>query len=327
MAFSAQIYFSGGISNPFISLFLLQVIIATILLSTTYACIIAALTLSCYLWLSKNYQELHAFHHHSQNLFDLHLYGMLISYIIAVILLLIFITKIVKNLKQKDQQILAQEQLIKMGLLAVGTAHELGTPLSTISVILNDLKEISVNEKSKKDFLQDIEIIDLQLQRCKKIISEITSNSGNSRVEEASKIKAKDAFDNLVERWKKLKNPQNLFYKFNYKFQGEENLEIILDDILTQSLFDIFDNAFEASPMWIKIEVEVAKNLIVISVEDKGEGFKKEVLKNLGKPNLSTKNSSGLGLFLAMNSLPRINGKLEIKNTKHGALVKIIIKL
>ena len=314
IAFSGQIYLSGGISNPFISLILLQ---------TTYAYLISAITIICYLWLSRNYQELHAFHHHSQNLFDLHLYGMLLSYIIATILLLIFITKIVKNLKQKDQQALAQEQLIRMGLFATNAAHELGTPLSSALVILNDLKDTPIKEELKKDFIKDIEIIESQIYRCKEIISDIASSFKKPRLEKASKINIKEVFSDLIKKWQNSKDLPNLFYNFS----GEEDLEIILDDILIQSFFDILDNAFEASKQWISIRVTATKKIISIEVEDRGGGFEKKILENLGKTNLSTKNSSGLGLFLAFNSLPRINGKLEIKNINQGALAKIIINL
>jgi len=171
-ALTAQLYFSGGISNPFISLFLLQVIIGAILLRRIYAWLIAVITIFCYIWPSFNYQELHAFHHHEDgDLFNLHLHGMLISYVFAAILLLIFVTKIIKNLREGDEKInllkrqsLEREQVIRMGLLATGAAHELGTPLSTISVILDDWKEMNL----KKDLIEDVEVIEAQLSRCKK---------------------------------------------------------------------------------------------------------------------------------------------------------------
>lgn len=316
LAFSVQIYFSGGISNPFISLFLLQVIISAILLKGRYAWLIAAITIICYLFLSKNYNMLHALHRHDQSMFDLHLYGMLISYVIATILLLIFITKITKNLKEKDAQVLAQEQLIRMGLLASNAAHELGTPLTTMLVMVSDLKKELPQNK-------DIEIIESQINRCKKIISNIISVLGNSRLEEASKTNAKAAFDDLIKTWVENKNPKNLIYNFN----GDENLEIIFDDILKQSLHDVFDNALEASKDWVKINVDINKNNLIITILDQGEGFSGEVLKNLGKSNLSTKNSSGIGLFLAINSIKRIGGKLEAVNLANGAQVKITIKL
>ena len=316
LAFSVQIYFSGGISNPFISLFLLQVIIGAILLEPLYAWLIAIITIISYLFLSKNYQMLHAFHHHNQDIFDLHLYGMLISYVIAVILLLIFITKITKNLKEKDAQVLAQEQIVRMGLLSSSAAHQLGTPLNTILLIVDDLK---------KDFSQnqDIKIIESQVNRCKKIISNIVSYAGNPRLERASKTNARKTFDDLVKTWSENKNPPNLIYNFS----GDENLEIIFDDILRQTIFDIMDNALEASNDWVGIDVKINKNNLIITISDQGKGFDCKVLENLGAINFSTKNSSGIGLFLAINAIKRIGGKLEAVNLKHGAQVKITIKI
>lgn len=170
IALTAQLYFSGGASNPFISLFLLQVIIGGILLETIYAWLIAGLTIACYVWLGSNHQEhLHHFH--------LHLQGMLISYVLAVILLLVFITRLSKNLRERDQ-------MIRMAMLATSAAHELGTPLSTISVIVGDWKKMSLD----KNLLKDASIIESQLNRCKKIISTILSNSGSKRVEEAKDL-------------------------------------------------------------------------------------------------------------------------------------------
>ena len=71
-ALTAQLYLSGGISNPFISLFLLQVIIAAVLLRPFYAWALASITTACYVWPSFYYQEIHAFHHHEdgENLFN-----------------------------------------------------------------------------------------------------------------------------------------------------------------------------------------------------------------------------------------------------------------
>lgn len=191
-AFALQIYLSGGASNPFISLFLLQVIIAAILLQGNYAWLIATITTIYYVLLSFYYQHLHAFHAHGEmgGFFNLHLQGMLMSYILAAILLLIFIGNIMKNLRERDEKIHAMKkdvveknQMIRTALLASAAAHELGTPLATISVILGDWKKMNL----EKGLNSDITTIENQLTRCKKIISEILTNSGKTRVEQADK--------------------------------------------------------------------------------------------------------------------------------------------
>lgn len=327
-ALTAQLYFSGGISNPFISLFLLQVIIAAILLDAFYAWLIAVLTIGCYIGLGFYYQELHAFHDHEEgDLFNLHLHGMLIGYVMASVLLLIFITKINKNLKARDKKInflkhqsLQKEQVIRTGLLATSAAHELGTPLSTISVILADWKSMNID----KTLLEDVAIVEKQLNRCKKILSEILSASGKARMEEAKKIPVKKFFDDLVNDWQDSRNPENLIYNFSGNAK-----EIVADNILSQAFFNIFDNALETSPSFVSIDVTANEDFIEVSVEDQGKGFNKDIIKKIGQPNLTTKNSSGLGLFLAINIFEGIGGNLKISNSKNfGAkvLVKIPVK-
>lgn len=171
---TAQLYFSGGISNPFISLFLIQVIIAAILLRAAYAWMIALLTTFCYLWLSFNFIELNF---SEENFFDLHLHGMLVSYVIAAALLLIFITRMAKNLRQ-------QEEFMRFAMLATAAAHSLGTPLNTISVIVDDWKKFDL-QKLPQDLQKDILLMESQVKRCKEAVSEILSNSGNERLEQA----------------------------------------------------------------------------------------------------------------------------------------------
>lgn len=327
-ALTSQLYLSGGITNPFTSLFLPQVIIGAILLRPIYAYLIAFITIICNIWISFNYKELLSFHHHqSDNLFDLHLHGMLISYIFTAILLLIFVTKISKNLKEGDKEInllkqrsLEKEQIVRMGLLATGAAHELGTPLSTISVIIGDWKKMNLD----KDLIEDVNIAEDQLKHCKKILSEILSSSGKTRLETAKKEDVTDIFNSLIKEWSDSRLPQNLIYNFN----SEIEKETILDDILIKAFFNIFDNALEESPNFISIDINITKDIFTINIEDRGKGFDNQIIKEIGKANLTTKNSSGLGLFLALNALHKVDGKLEINNlTNKGAKVTIIIPL
>ncbi len=325
-ALTAQLYFSGGISNPFISLFLLQVIISAILLRQIYAWFVGVVTVVCYVWLSFNYQELHSLHHHEDgDFFNLHLHGMLVSYVFAAALLLIFVTKIIKNLQEKDrdfyllkQQSNEEEKLVRIALLATAAAHELSTPLSTISVILGDWKKADLTN-SKEEFLQDVLVAEEQLGRCKKILSNILLSSGKERLEQAKAISAKDAFDSLVKSWSDLRRPQNLLYDFC----GNADKKIILDEALTQVFFNIFDNAFEESAKWVSIKVEANDSEMLVTIQDRGRGFAAEILQEIGKPNLTTKNGSGLGLFLAVSVLRRIGGILQVKNLENGALVTV----
>ncbi len=182
-AFAILIYFSGGASNPFISLFLLQVVIAAILLKEIHAFLITSSTIIFYVLLNFHYQHLHAFHHHSgsQGFFNLHVQGMLFAYIIAAILLLIFIGNISKNLRARDEKIhkMSKENaLIRNALIATSAAHELSTPLSTIAVVLGEWKNSNLDENLKSDIV----LIEKQIARLEKIIDEILENSNRKRL-------------------------------------------------------------------------------------------------------------------------------------------------
>ena len=113
-----------------------------------------------------------------------------------------------------------------------------------------------------------------------------------------------------------------------YNFRGEGAKKIILDDTLIQGFYNIFDNALEESPNIVLIDVVVTKNEINLNVEDRGKGFDEKILQEIGKANITTKNSNGLGLFLAISSLRRFDGTLQIKNlAEKGAKVEIKIPL
>jgi two-component system, sensor histidine kinase RegB len=174
VALTAQLYFSGGIYNPFISLFLLQVIIAAILLRAVFAWIIAAITICCYVWLIFNFIDLSF---SNENFFDIHLHGMLISYVIAALLLLIFITRMAKNLRE-------QQEFMRSAMLATAAAHDLGTPLNTISIVLEDWQKFEAKNFSD-EMKKDLSLIESQIKRCKEAVSKILSASKSERMEQA----------------------------------------------------------------------------------------------------------------------------------------------
>ena len=334
-AFALQIYLSGGISNPFISLFLLQVIIGAILLKPLFSWLIAFITLIFYLLLSKFFYvinfdlianstiENHSHSHHRN--FDLHLQGMLINYVISAILLIIFIGKIIKNIRDGEQKIhdleqrfLKEKQMAEIALFATSSAHNLGSPLSTISIIINDWKKI-YHDKNLQD---DIKIINSQLQKCKNILSEILNYSGNSRLESFESQSLKNCCENLVKNWQKNCEIKELEFEFLCTIEQP----FFFDNILTQAIYNVFNNAFEAYKDNIKITFLNDENNLIIKIIDDGLGFDEKILKNLGKPNLSTKKSSGFGLYLTIKTLEKINGNLIVKNIKNnGAQVEILI--
>lgn len=325
-ALTVQLYLSGGATNPFVSLFLLQVILGAVLLRPWSTWIIVLVTSASYIWLTAFYEDIgfsmHPHEHARFDRFDLHIYGMFICFVLAAVLLVLFITRITRNLRDRDAQVaelarqsVEEEQIVRMGLLASGAAHELGTPLATLSVILNDWWRMPAL-RAEQGFVEELTEMQAALDRCKEIISRILVSSGEARGEDAERTTLAVFLEHVVETWRETRAPRQL----DYINRVSPDEQIVSDAILKQILFNVFDNALEASPDWVQITTSRQGDQLLIEVRDKGPGFQPKILAEFGKPYQSTKNrpGSGLGLFLVVNVLRKLGGSVTATNDAGG---------
>ena len=118
------LYLSGGASNPFVSLFILQVILAIVLLPQGHAALILLATIAAHFWLTGNGVPLplpHLWHGAGPSFLDLHLQGMFLSFLLAASLLTWFVTRITANLRDRDAQIQALRQPVSYTHLTLPT--------------------------------------------------------------------------------------------------------------------------------------------------------------------------------------------------------------
>lgn len=92
------------------------------------------------------------------------------------------------------------------------------------------------------------------------------------------------------------------------------------DAALKQVIFNVLDNALEASPQWVGVTARRQGQALVLMVRDHGKGFDKEILAALGKPYMSSKGreGGGLGLFLVVNVIRKLGGTVTARNTGLG---------
>ncbi len=326
---TAQLYLSGGATNPFVSLFLLQAVLGAVLLQTWSTWTIVAVTSGCFIWLTTSYNEIgfsepmHSGAH--SRLFAVHIYGMFICFLLAAVLLVLFITRINRNVRDQDlrlaelrQQSAEEEHIVRMGLLASGAAHELGTPLATMSVILNDWERMPA---LRADGELEAELIEMQtqLKRCKTIVSGILRSSGEERGENSERTSIVNFIDGVVDDWEESRNPS----RFEYTNRLVGDFVIASDVLLQQILYNVLDNAFEASPAWVGIDITQSGEMLSIAVRDAGPGFAPDMLAEFGKPYRSTKQKpgSGLGLFLVVNVLRKLGGQATATNVPTGGAI------
>ncbi len=329
---TAQLYLSGGTTNPFIFLYLLQVILSAMLLEAWSTWSIVAITSVCLVGLTLFSSPLALSYDHELRFFSLYVQGMLICFTLNGILLAFFMTRISRNLRAGDARLaefqkraLEEEHIVRMGLLASGAAHELGTPLATLSVILGDWKRMP-EFTNNQVLLEEITEMETQLQRCKSIVSSILLSAGEARGESSVKTTLSAFLDDLATEWRKSRPVAS----FEYSNRIAHDVPVVFDSVLKQMICNVLDNACEASPQFVSLDVSRQGDTLTLLITDKGPGFVPAMLEHIGKPYQSSKGrpGSGLGLFLVVNVARKLGGTVHARNREEGgALVELTLPL
>ena len=322
---TVQLYLSGGIANPFVFLFLLQVVIGTVLLRSPGSWVIAAAAALCVVGLAAVPAPLKLAVEPARGLADHYVQGLLVCFLLIAGLLVVFITRIGGILRERDarlaelrQRAVEEEHIVRIGLLASGAAHELGTPLSTLSVILGDWQHLPTMA-SDGELHNDVLEMQAQVARCKSIVTNILMAAGETRAEAPTETTLHALFDELALEWEQARNPP----RFDYRNQSGPDPRIVTDAGLRQMVFNVLDNALEASPDWVALDVRCEDDAVVVVVADAGPGFEPGILQRLGTPYNSSKGrpGGGLGLFLSVNVARTLGGRLQAENRPQGGAV------
>ncbi len=330
LALTAQLYLSGGATNPFTTLYLLHVILGAVLLETWATWAIVGLTSACFLTLTGFYRPIVAPDLSDQAFFQLFVMGMFAGIVLDAILLVIFAGRITANLRLRDARLADMRQseaeqthIVRMGLLASGAAHELGTPLATLDVILGDWGRMPVFA-GDAELAQELQDMRSEVRRCKVIVTDVLLSAGEARGGDVRVSTLRDFMDEVVADWRASRPSQGLAYETDLHFSGP----IVSDSTLKQIIHNVLDNALDASPLALTLRASQTGDQLVITVEDEGAGFGAETLANFGKPYNSSKGrvGGGLGLFLVVNVARKLGGEASAAN-KPGGGARITLSL
>ncbi|MFV8817047.1 ATP-binding protein [Haliea sp. E17] len=327
-----QLYLSGGATNPFVFLYLLQVGLAAVLLAPKYAWTLLVVATASFLWLAVAGKPIDLPQDYHLGLGSVYVQGMLICLVLNGVLLLVFLSRIIRTRREHDarlaelrQREAEEDHIMRMGLLASGAAHELGTPLATIAVILGDWRYMPAFT-SDPDLYQEIQEMQAQVKRCKTIVSGILLSAGETRGESSGEATVHEFFEELVSEWRETRGARCLQFRNHFG----EDMDIASDSVIKQTIANLLDNALEASPAWIALEVGRRDDSLLVKVTDRGKGFDKAVFERLGQPYQSTKGraGSGLGLFLVFNVVRTLGGNVNVRNlAEGGAEVQLTLPL
>ncbi len=328
---SFLLYLTGGTINPFSIFLIIPSIFASNSLSVRTNILLIILTISSIVFLTFYHQELPS--PLNDYIFsNYYYYSVPLALIIALIFLSFFAltfgneSKVRKNALDKIQEVISKEnELVSLGGQAAAAAHSLGTPLSTIKIISQDLYE---NFKNNKELKKDVELLQSQVDRCNVILKKLSLNP----------VVEDDFIDKDITLNSYVKEIVNSFKQIsdkNFIINTEQNYNSFEISKLIEVVYGIrnfIGNANKFAKKNIYISITSDSENSSISIEDDGTGFPKDILTKIGDPyikSLQSKNKSraglGLGIFIGKTLLEKNKAKLLIRNseTRGGAEIKI----
>lgn len=323
LLYSCLLYQVGGSNNPFSSLLLMPVILSATTLGRNFTWAIATLACVCFsLLLNFNIPITlpdTGHQHQAVAMMNLHMTGMWINFLITAALITYFVVNIGDHLKQKDlvltkarEQRLRDQQLLSLATMAAGTAHEMGTPLATMRVLLH---EMSLDHCQDNELSDDIRILQSQVASCSDRLKQL-ADSVKEEHEQARYLPADQFLKELLHRWQILRPDA----RFEAPTIADGSSPMIKSSIpLQQSFINLLNNASDASPEPLDISLDYLKQAIVVKIHDQGPGIPLEQAEDLGKPFITTKGKGlGIGLFLTASALTSYGGEVRLYNHPQG---------
>lgn len=342
LAITAILYFTGGATNPIAWFFLLPLIIAATVLPQEYTWYMVIFTSGCYTMLISYYQPLpdlqpfdvdlpknhrmRALHdlHASMpgHALDLHVFGMWFGFVFSAVMVAYFVVEMAKNLRARErslaevrEQSLRNERVVALGTLAAGAAHEMGTPLGTMAIVIGEI-EREYGGVDGSDLGDKMRILRDQVSRCKQALSVMSASAGEIRAESGHLMSVTTYLDSVVASWRQQRPGVRLDYR---KTGVRPDPGLLAELTLTQALVNIMNNAAEVSEEGIALHVRWDHRWVTLRILDTGPGISPDVSDLLGKEPISTKdNGMGVGLFLAFSTIHRLGGVIEMMPRERG---------
>ena len=327
------IYLTGGVTNPFVIFLLIPSVFSSSNLSFVTNSLLVFLTTIVIIFLtfySENLPGPISDHFHVS---PYYYYSIPVSLIIALFFLNFFAmtfgtqSRLRKEALAKMEEVMATEhELLSLGGQAAAAAHSLGTPLSTIKIITQDLVK---QFEGQKDIEKDIELLSSQVERCNEILKRLTLNPVEEDDFIDKDLTMREYLSEIISSFKEISKRQ-----FIFNYDQDSNVRKITKSIeIVYGLRNFIGNANKFSRSTIHINLKSDSEITEITIEDDGNGYPRDILSKIGEPYLSTNNSQeksktglGLGLFIGKNLLEKNFASIVCRNSKTRSGAEVIIK-
>jgi len=325
---TAWLYLTGGYTNPWVSLLLLPIAVAIILVPLRQSIALTLGGVAAYtalmFWHAPVMPENHMQHDSSQDLAQLHLVGMWVTFVLTAAIMLLVVGTLARRLRLQQNQLaqfrekrLRDEQVISLGLSAAAVAHRLGTPLNTLTLLLDEIRN-QLDEPAATTLEDDLQLMEQQLALCSGHLQQLTKTA----VEGKSARQETLPFRTWVAR---LRESATLLWPAGPIHWPDTvpDAVIAVDATLDQAILNLLANALTASPYWVKVEARATENRLELVVEDHGDGLEAGLQGAPGDDIVESRNGLGVGLFLSNATIQRLGGNLKASADNQGTTMVI----
>ncbi len=326
-------YFSGGATNPFVSYLLVPVCISAATLPWRFTWLITALCVIAYSTLLFFHVSLPIFatdHTHGNSQLNWHILGMWFNFFVSAILITYFVVKMARSLRYQENMLtqlredeLRNEQVIAVATLAAGAAHEINTPLSTMTVLLAELRnEYQHNSK----LLNDFNLLSQQVSHCADSLKKMVQESSAATQGSHKQQNLKNYCNSIIDRFQLMRPTINFSTNFSETLLQQT---IAYDSRLDYAIINLLNNAADASPQKITLEISTNINTLYWRIIDEGNGIDTAIATSLGKEPVTTKTSGlGLGMLLSHATIKKYGGSvIQSPNIPQGTITEITLPI
>ena len=326
------IYLTGGIINPFVIFLIIPSVFASTNLGLRTNLLLVLTTIFIIIFLTFYSKDLPGFLSDHFHVDDYYYFSIPISLIIALVFLNYFAiifgneSRIRKEALNKMEEVMAKEhEMLSLGGQAAAAAHSLGTPLSTIKIISQELKK---QLKNQKEVFQDIELLSSQVERCNQILKKLSLNPNEEDDFIDEDLTIKDFLIEIVSSFKETGSKE-----FVLNFNQDANSKKITKSMeIIYGLRNFIGNANKFSSNKIFITLKSNNDFTEITIEDDGKGYSSDILSKIGEPylkgnkNNNDKTGLGLGIFIGKTLLEKNFATINCRNSKTRGGAEVIIK-
>ena len=327
-------YFTGGANNPFITYLLVPIVISAATLSWLSTWVLTTIAMVAYGLLLFFYVPLDPLDRQLAELgLSFHIIGMWFTFTLSALFIAYFVVEMGWDLKHQERQTaffreqsIQNEHLMLLASQAASTAHEIGTPLTTLKVLNH---ELLIDPSTSDEAKHDLNIMKEQINICHEKLKKLTQQT---QLEQSGVQPLTNFINGVLQQWLLIRpsavfthNVNELIQTMKESAQRIPTIQYPL--VLQQAIINLLDNAQDSHPSDQPISITLSWDNLqwIMQIQDSGDGIHDDF--HLPVKPVTSENGLGIGLLLSHNSISRLGGSVSLTNNEQGCLTQIEMPL